>query len=104
MARRSKGVVVPDAGMTFLEPELRADRSVPLPALAIRRLSKTFGAQPALEKVDLTVGAGEIHALVGQNGSGKSTLVKILAGYHGADPGGEAEVVGQELVLGSATA
>src|SRR5438105_9200176 len=57
------------------------------PALSLRGLSKTFGAQRALENVDLTIRRGGIHALVGQNGSGKSTLVKILAGYHDPDAG-----------------
>jgi ribose transport system ATP-binding protein len=63
--------------------------------------SKTFGAQVALDRVDLEIAAGEIHALVGQNGSGKSTLVKILAGYHDPDPGAAAEVAGRSFALGS---
>ena len=56
-------------------------------ALRIEHLSKTFPGQVALDDVALDVGAGEVHALVGQNGSGKSTLIKILAGYHQPDPG-----------------
>jgi ribose transport system ATP-binding protein len=41
----------------------------------------------ALAGVDLRIGAGEVHGLVGENGSGKSTLVKILSGYHAPDAG-----------------
>jgi ribose transport system ATP-binding protein len=52
----------------------------------------TFPGLRALDDVSLTVGAGEIVALVGQNGSGKSTLVKILAGLHEPDPGSEVEL------------
>jgi ribose transport system ATP-binding protein len=50
-------------------------------------LSKRFGANWALDKVDLRINAGEIHGLLGQNGSGKSTLIKVLAGYHAPDAG-----------------
>lgn len=52
------------------------------PLLVIEHLSKVFPGQVALDDVDLVVGAGTTHALVGQNGSGKSTLIKVLAGYH----------------------
>jgi len=73
-------------------------------ALEIRRLSKTFAGQVALDRVGLTVGAGQVHALVGLNGSGKSTLIKVLAGYHRPDPGAVALVRGRDLALGSALA
>ena len=51
-----------------------------LPLLTFHRLSKSFGAQVALQEINLTVRAGEIHALVGENGAGKSTLIKVLTG------------------------
>jgi ribose transport system ATP-binding protein len=68
--------------------------------LKIERLSKSFPGQAALIEVDLEIGVGEVHALVGQNGSGKSTLIKVLAGYHQPDPGSSAWVSGEPLVLG----
>ena len=76
----------------------------PSPALLLRNVSKRFGPQVALDRVDLEIARGEIHALVGQNGSGKSTLVKILAGYHEPDPGSHAEIAGEPFDLGSAVA
>lgn len=73
-----------------------------VPALSVRGMSKSFGANLALDSVDLDVAPGEIHALIGENGSGKSTLIKILAGYHEPDPGGQATVAGTALESGSA--
>ena len=50
-------------------------------------IHKRFGATRALEGVDFTAAAGEVHALVGENGAGKSTLMKILSGAERADAG-----------------
>jgi ribose transport system ATP-binding protein len=64
-------------------------------------VSKTFGEQRALDRVSIRLRRGEVHAMVGENGSGKSTFIKILAGYHTADPGGRIGIDGQELPAGS---
>jgi ribose transport system ATP-binding protein len=56
--------------------------------LELTGLSKTFDGIRVLHDVTLEMGPGEIIGLIGENGSGKSTLIKILSGYHPADPGG----------------
>jgi ABC-type sugar transport system ATPase subunit len=55
--------------------------------LAVRSVSKSFGAVAALEQVSFDVAPGEIHALVGENGAGKSTLMGILSGVLQPDHG-----------------
>lgn len=50
-------------------------------------LTKAFGATQALAGANLDLGAGEVHALLGENGSGKSTFAKIVAGIHRPDAG-----------------
>jgi len=57
------------------------------PALAMRGISKSFGATLALDNVDLELEAGRVHALLGENGAGKSTLMKILSGAIKPDSG-----------------
>src|SRR6478752_9782459 len=59
----------------------------PAPVLALKGVSKSFGAVRALREVSLQLFAGEAHALAGENGAGKSTLVKTLAGGHRPDTG-----------------
>jgi general nucleoside transport system ATP-binding protein len=57
------------------------------PLIETRALTKQFGALKACDAIDLTVGEGEIHALLGENGAGKSTLVKMLFGSLQPDSG-----------------
>jgi rhamnose transport system ATP-binding protein len=64
--------------------------------LALRGVTKSFGAVRALRGVDFDVRPGEVHALVGENGAGKSTLVKIITGAHAPDAG-SVTIAGQTL-------
>ena len=59
-------------------------------------LRKRYGGLPALDGVDLTLTAGEVHALLGPNGSGKTTLLRVLAGAVPAD-GGTVVVRGRDV-------
>ena len=59
----------------------------PAPRLRLRGITKRYPAIIANEGVDLSVSAGEIHALMGENGAGKSTLMKIVYGVTRPDAG-----------------
>lgn len=48
--------------------------------IELRGLRKVFGDTVALEEIDLSVPAGEIHGIVGRSGAGKSTLIRCLTG------------------------
>ncbi|MCW2950734.1 MAG: monosaccharide transporter ATP-binding protein family [Thermoleophilia bacterium] len=69
--------------------------------LAVRSISKTYGATRALQNVSFGVERGSLHALVGENGSGKSTLVKILAGVVPGDGEGSIVVGGSSIASGA---
>lgn len=67
------------------------------PILEMRGIKKSFHGVKALSDVNLTVHAGEIHAIVGENGAGKSTLMKVLSGvYPYGDYEGAIRFLGQE--------
>ncbi len=67
--------------------------------LDIRDLRASAGGRQILNGINLTVNAGEVHAIMGPNGSGKSTLAGVLAGRDGLEvTGGSATFKGQDLL------
>jgi len=66
------------------------------PLLEMRGIGKLFPGVRALDNVDFTLHAGEIHALLGENGAGKSTLIKVLTGVYPRDAG-EIRLVGEPI-------
>jgi ribose transport system ATP-binding protein len=77
--------------------------SAAAPYLEVRSLSKSFTGVRALHQVSLTLGRGEVLAVIGENGAGKSTLMKILAGVQEPDSG-EILVEGQPVRIDSVRA
>ena len=57
------------------------------PAVELRGITKRFGDVVANDAIDLDVGSGSVHALLGENGSGKTTLMSILYGLYDEDDG-----------------
>ena len=58
-----------------------------MPLLALRSISKRFGAHQALEEVSVAVEPGEVVAIIGRSGSGKSTLLRCINGLERPDSG-----------------
>ncbi len=67
-----------------------------LSLLELRGITKSFPGVLALDNVDFTLRAGEVHALMGENGAGKSTLIKVLTGVYQRD-GGTATLLGRSI-------
>jgi ribose transport system ATP-binding protein len=68
------------------------------PVLEMRGIRKQFPGVVALDGVDLTLHAGEVHVLLGENGAGKSTLMKILSGAYRRDAG-EIRIKGRDAAI-----
>ncbi len=67
--------------------------------LEISNLTATAGDKDILKGINLTVNAGEIHAIMGPNGSGKSTLAQVLAGHPSYEvTGGTVMFEGEDLL------
>jgi Fe-S cluster assembly ATP-binding protein len=67
--------------------------------IEIKNLRVKTGDREILKGIDLTVGSGEVHAIMGPNGSGKSTLSYVLAGNPNYEvTGGEVTLDGQDLL------
>ena len=66
-------------------------------AIRINGLTRCFGSRMAVDGLNLTVGEGELFALLGQNGAGKTTTIRMLCGLL-APTSGDAELMGKSVV------
>ena len=76
-------------------PEAAQDTSVKGRALAVERLSKSFGSVKAVDNVSFAVSPGEFLTLLGPSGSGKTTILRLLGGFEYPDAG--------DIILGGET-
>ena len=65
-------------------------------AIRLRGVSKSFGEQKVLDRIDLEVGRGETMTVLGRSGTGKSVLLKLIIGLQRPD-NGEIEIDGEEI-------
>ena len=76
---------------------------VELPLFRMEGVSKRYGGVHALEKAELSIAPGRIHAILGENGAGKSTCIKIMAGVVAPDEG-HMTMEGREVTFASPAA
>ena len=77
---------MPDVVTSDVKPDVKPETS-DATLLELRGITKIFPGVVALDKVDFSVRAGEVHALLGENGAGKSTLIKIVSGAYQPNKG-----------------
>lgn len=82
MPRRLRHLRIGAAQLVTAQPNPQA-----VPRLVLRGITKRYPGVLANDSIDLQVGNGEIHALLGENGAGKSTLMKIVYGVTRPDAG-----------------
>ncbi|WP_331773430.1 ABC transporter ATP-binding protein (plasmid) [Embleya sp. NBC_00888] len=83
--------------MTFDQPETHAETGPQTGAIVeFRDLKRSFGTVRALAGLDLTVGRGELLALLGPSGCGKTTALRVVAGFEHPDEG-EVLVDGEDI-------
>ncbi|MBO4342821.1 MAG: ABC transporter ATP-binding protein [Clostridia bacterium] len=73
---------------------------MPVPAIELRNISKSFGSIAANKNINLTVNRGEILSILGENGSGKTTLMNMICGIYFPDHG-QIFIDGKEVVIRS---
>ncbi len=71
-----------------------------VPAIELRKITKTFGSVVANKDIDLVVNKGEILSILGENGSGKTTLMNMISGIYFPDHG-QIFIDGKETVIRS---
>ncbi len=69
------------------------------PAIAVRRLARTFGGTAAVAGLDLDVPEGSVVTLLGPSGSGKTTVLRLIAGFERPD-GGTIDIAGRRVAGG----
>lgn len=84
-----------------IHPEERPTASPFGHAVSVIDATRTFGRRKALDSVSLTIGGGEMVALIGSSGAGKSTLLRLISGLSAADTSSGEILVGGRVIQSS---